>query len=185
MGKLSRAHFIETGIWLFIFIVFFSFSFEFNKPIEIYKFGATGWPRSILFLLILVGIGNLYYAWNNGSETQKGRVGFSEESSEVTYNSLSQVTKTSIILLLPLAYAILLKPVGFYAGTPFFIALILMAWGERRIGIILMVTLIIYAFLIILFMFLLNAPLPQGNVSPFYDFSAFMLKTKTQLQQLM
>ena len=50
---------------------------------------------------------------------------------------------------------------------------------------VLLVTLVIYTFLIILFMFLLNAPLPQGNVSPFYDFSAFMLKTKTQLQQLM
>lgn len=185
MGNLTRAHLIETGIWLFIFIVFFGFSFEFNKPIEIYIFGATGWPRSILFLLILVGAGNLYYAWNNGSETQKGRVGFSEESSEVTYDSMGQVIKTSFILLLPLVYAILLKPVGFYAATPFFIALIMLAWGERRIGKIMLVTLIIYSFLIILFMFLLNAPLPQGNVSPFYDFSAFMLKTKTQLQQMM
>jgi len=185
MGNLTRAHLVETGIWLFICIVFFGFSFEFNKTIEIYKFGATGWPRSILLLLILVGAGNLYYAWNNGSTTQKGRVGFSEESSEVTYNSMGQVIKTGFILFLPLLYAILLKPVGFYAGTPFFIALIMLAWGERRLGKVLLVTLVIYAFLIFLFMFLLNAPLPQGNVSPFYDFSAFMLKTKTQLQQLM
>jgi len=185
MGKLTRAHLIEAGIWLFIALIFFGFSFEFNQTIEIYKFGATGWPRAILVLLILVGAGNIYYAWHNGSETQKGRVGFSDEGSEVVYESTSQVMKTGVILLLPLAYAILLKPVGFYAGTPFFIAFIMLAWGERRIGKIVLMTVLIYALLILLFMFLLNAPLPQGNVSPFYDFSAFMLKTKTQLQQMM
>jgi hypothetical protein len=43
---------------------------------------------------------------------------------------------------------------------------------------------VIYTLLILLFMVVLNAPLPQGNVSPFYDISAFMLKTKTQLDQL-
>jgi hypothetical protein len=30
----------------------------------------------------------------------------------------------------------------------------------------------------------LNAPLPQGNVSPFYDFSGFILKMNTNLQNL-
>ena len=67
---------------------------------------------------------------------------------------------------------------------PVFIALIMLAWGERRLGFILGSTVVIYALLILLFMVVLNAPLPQGNVSPFYDISAFMLKTKTQLDQL-
>ena len=65
-----------------------------------------------------------------------------------------------------------------------FIALIMLAWGERRLGFILGSTVVIYTLLILLFMVVLNAPLPQGNVSPFYDISAFMLKTKTQLDQL-
>ena len=63
-------------------------------------------------------------------------------------------------------------------------ALIMLAWGERRLGFILGSTVVIYTLLILLFMVVLNAPLPQGNVSPFYDISAFMLKTKTQLDQL-
>jgi hypothetical protein len=33
-------------------------------------------------------------------------------------------------------------------------------------------------------MVILNAPLPQGTVSPFYDFSAFMLRMNNQLQNL-
>jgi hypothetical protein len=60
----------------------------------------------------------------------------------------------------------------------------MLAWGERRLGFILGSTVVIYTLLILLFMVVLNAPLPQGNVSPFYDISAFMLKTKTQLDQL-
>jgi len=33
-------------------------------------------------------------------------------------------------------------------------------------------------------MVVLNAPLPQGTVSPFYDFSALMLRMNNQLQHL-
>jgi hypothetical protein len=56
--------------------------------------------------------------------------------------------------------------------------------GERRPKYVIGVTLLIYALLIGLFMIVLNAPLPQGTISPFYDFSAFMLRTNTQLQHL-
>ncbi len=34
------------------------------------------------------------------------------------------------------------------------------------------------------FVVVLNAPLPQGNVSPFYDYSGFVLKMNTNLQKL-
>ena len=50
MGQLSKPHLIEAAIWSLIVAVFFGYSFEFNQPIEIYKFGATGWPRVIILL---------------------------------------------------------------------------------------------------------------------------------------
>ena len=56
--------------------------------------------------------------------------------------------------------------------------------GERRLQRVLATTVVIYSMLIGLFMMILNAPLPQGTVSPFYDFSAFMLRTSNQLQNL-
>ena len=59
-----------------------------------------------------------------------------------------------------------------------------MLLGERRLKKVLGITLVIYSMLIGLFMMILNAPLPQGTVSPFYDFSAFMLRTSNQLQNL-
>tara|TARA_B100001057_G_scaffold135907_1_gene135381 strand:- start:5608 stop:6165 length:558 start_codon:yes stop_codon:yes gene_type:complete len=184
MGKLSRSDILEAVFWLLIAVIFFAVSFSFNQPIEIYKFGATGWPRVILFLMALVSLGNLYHAYSKGAKAQEGRVGAKENDEPIEYTSIGQYLKTGMILLLPLLYALALKPVGFYSGTPIFIALIMIAWGERRVRFILINTVLIYAILIGLFMFVLNAPLPQGNMSPFYDISAFMLKTKTQLDQM-
>ena len=184
MGKLSRSDILEAFFWLLIAVIFFAVSFSFNQPIEIYKFGATGWPRVILFLMALVALGNFYHAYSKGSKAQEGRVGAKENDAPIEYTSTGQYFKTGMVLILPLIYALSLKPVGFYSGTPIFIALIMIAWGERRVRFILTNTILIYAILIGLFMLVLNAPLPQGNMSPFYDISAFMLKTKTQLDQM-
>ena len=181
---MSRPDIFEAVFWLLISVVFFVVSFSFNQPIEIYKFGATGWPRVILFLMALVCLGNFYYAYSKGSKAQEGRVGAKENDEPIEYTSIGQYFKTGMVLMLPLVYALSLKPVGFYSGTPIFIALIMIAWGERRVRFILINTILIYAILIVLFMLVLNAPLPQGNMSPFYDISAFMLKTKTQLDQM-
>ena len=185
MGKHRTSDVIEAIFWLALAVIFFSVSFQFNQPIEIYKFGATGWPRVILFLTAVVAIGNFYQAYTKGAVAQKGRVGASEEAETVHYKSFSQYLQTAWLLILPLVYAVTLKPVGFYCGTPFFIALIMVAWGERRVSFIIYNTLIIYGLLLLLFMVVLNAPLPQGNVSPFYDVSAFILRMKTQLDQLL
>ena len=184
MGNHRTSDVIEAVFWLALAVIFFSVSFQFNQPIEIYKFGATGWPRVILSLTAVVAISNFFQAYKKGAVEQKGRVGASEEAEAVHYKSFSQYLQTGCLLILPLIYAISLKPVGFYCGTPFFIALIMVAWGERRMSFILYNTLIIYGLLLLLFMVVLNAPLPQGNVSPFYDVSAFILRTKTQLDHL-
>ena len=45
MGRLSKPNLIEAAVWFAIAAIFFGYTFEFNQPIEIYKFGATAWPR--------------------------------------------------------------------------------------------------------------------------------------------
>ncbi len=184
MGKLSKLNILEALFWIAIAGLFFGYTFTFNQPIEIYKFGATGWPRVILFLMLLVAFGNLYYNFKHGSKSQQDRVGMSNDPDDVSYDSFNTYFKTGFILIIPFLYALSLKPVGFYCATPVFIALIMCAWGERRVKFILGNTVFIYALLLALFMLVLNAPLPQGNVSPFYDVSAFLLRMKTQFDQL-
>ena len=183
MSKLKVSHIVETGVWVSIIFIFFAFSFEFDKEIEIYIFGATGWPRVILGILLLVVLGNFFQLYKKGSEELQGRIGITEDDDSISYENFRSVQKLIAILLLPFIYAWLLKPVGFYAATPVFIALLIMFLGEKRVKWILANTLFIYFLIILLFMVLLNAPLPQGNVSPFYDFSAFMLTINNNLHQ--
>ena len=94
MGKLSRPDIFEAVFWLLISVIFFVVSFSFNQPIEIYKFGATGWPRVILFLMALVCLGNFYYAYSKGSKAQEGRVGAKENDEPIEYTSIGQYFKT-------------------------------------------------------------------------------------------
>ncbi len=176
---MKRTHLIEAAIFLMIVTVFFGFSFEFNQPIEIYIFGATGWPRVIIGLLLVATIGNLWFQYKHGSATQN-TLGQSEEKPD--FSAPGTLPRMVAILLTPFMFAWLLKPVGIYFSAPFFIAIIILLFGERRWKAILLITLVIYVVFIGLFLVILNAPLPQGNMSPFYDFSAWILKMNAKLQ---
>lgn len=179
MGQLKRTHLIEAAIFLSIVILFFGFSFEFNQPIEIYIFGATGWPRVIIGLLFIATIGNLWFQYKHGSASQ-ATLGQSEEKPD--FSAPGTIPRMVTILMIPFIFAWLLKPVGIYFSAPFFIAIIIWLFGERRWKAILIITLLIYFVFIGLFLVILNAPLPQGNMSPFYDFSAWILKMNAKLQ---
>ena len=185
MGRLNRSHMIEAAVWLAIVVVFFAYSFEFNQPIEIYKFGATAWPRTVLILLLIATLGNIYYQYRFGSAAQQGRVGLAEaDDDDVNFGDRAFLFKMLAILFVPFIFAILLKPVGIYASAPFFIAIIMWLFGERRWKAIVLMTLLIYLIFLGLFLVILNAPLPQGNTSPFYDYSAWILTMNTKLQGL-
>ena len=184
MGRLTKPNVIEAIIWFIISAIFFAYSFEFNQPIGIYKFGATAWPRVIVVLLFIATAGNLLYQYLHGSGVQQGRVGVSENDSEADYSDPGTLLKMLAVLFTPFLFAWLLKPVGIYFAAPFFIAAIIWLFGERRWKSILYITLLIYFIFLVLFMVILNAPLPQGNTSPFYDYSGWILKLNTNLQKL-
>ena len=185
MGRLNRGHLVEAAIFGVIVVVFYAFSFEFNQPIEIYIFGATAWPRVVIGLLLIAAIGNLYYQYLHGSAAQEGRVGVAEtEEDGADFSHTPTLLRMLAVLFTPFLFAWLLKPVGIYFSAPFFIAAIIWLFGERRWKAILIMTVIIYFIFIGLFLVVLNAPLPQGNTSPFYDYSAWILKMNTQLQGL-
>ena len=184
MRQFTKLHFIESTVWVSLVILLFAFSFEFDKEIEIYKFGAAGWPRAVLGMLLLVIAGNIFHQMRHGDNIQTGRVGVSEDEMGDVDRTLGSMVTLTLFLLAPLLYAWSLKPIGFYSATPFFIASIICLLGEFRVRRVLSITALIYGLLILLFLLVLNAPLPQGTVSPFYDFSAFMLRISYQLQNL-
>ena len=181
MGRLKRTHLVEAVLFLLIVAVFYAFSFEFNQPIEIYRFGATAWPRVVIGLLLIATLGNLWYQYRHGSASQ-GTIGQNDD--EADYSEPGTIPRMIAVLLTPFIFAWLLKPVGIYFSAPFFIAAVIWLFGERRWSAILLITALIYFIFIGLFLVILNAPLPQGNMSPFYDFSAWILTMNSKLQGL-
>ena len=181
MGRLTRSHLVEAAIFLLIVAVFYGFSFEFNQTIEIYIFGATAWPRVVIGLLLLATLGNMWFQYKNGSASQ-GTIGQNEDTAD--YSDPGTLPRMIAVLATPFIFAWLLKPVGIYFAAPFFIAAIIWLFGERRWKAIVIMTFVIYFIFIGLFLVILNAPLPQGNTSPFYDFSAWVLKMNAKLQGL-
>lgn len=185
MGRLNRSHLIEAAVWLSIVVVFYAYSFEFNQPIEIYIFGATAWPRVVIALLFIATLGNLYYQYKNGSASQDGLVGVApDEDDGADFSDIKTLIRMLAVLFTPFLFAWLLKPVGIYFSAPFFIAAVMWLFGERRWKAMLLMTFVIYTIFIGLFLVVLNAPLPQGNTSPFYDFSAWILTMNTKLQAM-
>ena len=181
MGRLSRTHVVEAVIFLLIVAVFYGLSFEFNQPIEIYRFGATAWPRVVIGLLLIAALGNFWYQYRHGSASQS-TIGQTQD--EADFSEPGAIPRMTAVLVTPLLFAWLLKPVGIYFSAPFFIAIVIWLFGEHRWKPILLMTALIYVIFIGLFLVILNAPLPQGNVSPFYDFSAWILTLNARLQGL-
>ena len=75
MGKLRLGHICEAAFWLVLATFLYVESFEFDRGIEIYKFGATGWPRALLLLLAVAAIGQFTYQFLAGDKSTSGTVG--------------------------------------------------------------------------------------------------------------
>ena len=128
MGKLTKSHMIETAVWLLIAGIFFGFTFEFNQPIEIYIFGATGWPRVVIGLMLIVTFGNFYHHLKYGSTIQAGRVGIADDEAG-SYDNLAAVIKVLAVLGTPFLFALSLKPVGLLCDTFFHCSDYCYFWG--------------------------------------------------------
>lgn len=110
MGKLRTGHIVEAAIWLTIVIILYIYSFDFDREIEIYKFGASAWPRSILLLIGIAALGQLYSHWKNGDGSASTIIGQAtddgsgDNAAEVDHNSLRWYLWTALLMAIPFVY---------------------------------------------------------------------------------
>ncbi len=60
-GRTTAGHAIEAALWLLLAAFLYALSFRFEREIEIYKYGATAWPRAILLLIAIAAVGQFIY----------------------------------------------------------------------------------------------------------------------------
>ena len=110
MGRLRTGHLVEAGIWLSLCLILFIYSFDFNQGIEIYKFGATAWPRAIILLMAIAALGQLFHHWKRGDETSSKIIsaatdeGSGEATEDAHYSDFNWYLSTFGLLLIPFAY---------------------------------------------------------------------------------
>lgn len=106
MGRLRPSHLVEAGLWLLAAAVLYALSFEFNQKIEIYKFGASAWPRTLILLIVVGALGQLYWQYRFGdaaqTETAEGASDQVEAASDHT--SLAWYVHTAVMIALPFVY---------------------------------------------------------------------------------
>lgn len=176
MRRLAPGQWIEAAFWLGFAVFAYAFSFAFDREIEIYRFGAAGWPRAVILLLALAAVCQLVQALRAPEESHP------ESEAEAHRSAAAPATggdgyrlRVALTLLLPLAYAASLDHTGFYVTTPVFLAAYLFVIGERRVRFLILVPLVIYLLLLLFFTKLLFVNLPVGNWHPFYDVSHWLL----------
>lgn len=115
MGNLKIEHIVDSLLWILLAAFLYAYSFEFDKDIEIYQFGATAWPRAILLLIVIAAIGQLVHQWilsnrktNDVGETFLAKEAIHENtSSEKRATAVSRHLSTFSLLLLPFVYMVL------------------------------------------------------------------------------
>lgn len=101
---------VEAGLWLSLCLFLFIYSFEFNQEIEIYKFGASAWPRAIILLIAIAAIGQLVHHWLRGDESSSETIGAAvddgsgEAAHEAHHEDIKWYASTFALLVIPFAY---------------------------------------------------------------------------------
>ncbi len=110
MGNLQTRHWVETAIWLALILFFYYHSFAFDKEIEIYKYGASAWPRAILLFMVVVVLGQLAYYWTAGDGKSQSMLGaVMEDPAEkamqlAKHSGFAWYASTLLLVALPFIY---------------------------------------------------------------------------------
>ena len=177
---------IEWLIWMALIVSFYLQIDSFSQPIAEYRFGADGWPRTVLICLALGATAQLifsYRAYIDEREKPINNDALMTESEEATEqdsqknhvdNTDTAETEKQIniwqqigIFVTPLLYLWCMQRMGFFFITPFFIMVYLLILEVRSIKALLGVTATVYGFVLIVFVRFFYVALPVWHMADF------------------
>lgn len=156
------------AFWAGLAVTGFLLTFGFEGQIANYRYGPGLWPRALFVGMFIAAAVQLYFSLRSGKP----------QASAPANETLDAVAVAGLpvrIVVVPLVYMIVLPWIGFFAATPLFLAAVMVAMGERRPLHIALVTLLIFALVVLVFIKLLYVPLPIGNWPGFYEFGNWFI----------
>ena len=169
-GKASVTLVLEWAVWFALAAVGYWLTFEFDEPLDVYRFGATGWPRFILACIAVGATVQLVLGLARGRREAARPATDGEAEVPAEGDAARTVSPVLIgIFVLPLIYLLLLPRTGFFLTTPFFILAFLWVLQVRRPRLLFGVTATVYGLVLLVFVRLFYVALPVGNWPGFYD----------------
>jgi len=172
MSRPTLGQWFEVAAWVAFAALAYGLSFQFDRDVEMYKFGAASWPRFVILFILAAAIAQFFQDLRGGQpaaiDVPNSAARFSEYGSQF-------YLRMGITLALPVIYASLLDGTGYYITTPLFLAAYLYITGERRLKPLILVPLMIYMVVTFIFTRLLYVGLPTGYWPGFYDFSNWLI----------
>ena len=176
MKRLNAGQWFEVVFWAAFGLLAFGLSFQFDREISMYKFGAAGWPRTVIAVIVLASVGQFISDLRQRQkEDDKAPVEASYFGKLAAEHGSEFFVRMGITLALPLSYAGLLNLTGYYFTTPVFLAAYLYMTGITRIKPLIIVPAVIWGVLTVLFTRFLYVGLPVGYWPGFYDFSNWLV----------
>lgn len=117
--------------------------------------GPTAFPKIIAWMMIAIGVLHVV-----------GSVLVIQKGGEAKEKKPKKQLPVVLICLASLLYYLLLMPVGYPVLTPFFIAAVMLAVGERNIGKVVTISICTAAVLFAAFYYGLRVSLPLGVLEP-------------------
>lgn len=155
---------LEWGLWVTLAAFGYWLTFDFDEPLDVYAFGATGWPRFILACVVVGATTQLLFSL---IQLRAGGVAPAAEDAVSRFAGFNP--RLLGIFGLPLVYLLLLPRTGFFVTTPFFILAFLWILEVRRLRLLFGVALTVYAIVLLVFTRLFYVALPIGHWPGFYD----------------
>ncbi len=150
------SHLIEGIVWLVFVLLAAAYTFDFDDPLPVYEWGPAHWPRVVLFGMFVACLWLLFV------ESRK-----KEDSEEIAPTSKIKIdlsTRVHMVLIfgLPVLYSFLIHRMGFLLITPFFLGFYMWVVGVKKIRTLIIMTVGIYAAILIIFVKLIFTYLPPG-----------------------
>lgn len=159
--RLTWKSYLEPLAWFALAVGGLTMSSTFDAPNKIFELGPAFWPQVILIGMIIaaVTLGISIYVSGGRPVTGSAEPAHFETSDG---DAVQLSPRLVAIFLLPLMYVYAMHKLGFYLVTPFFLLAFMYAFGVRRWKTLILVTVGLYAILVLLFVKLIFTPLPQG-----------------------
>jgi hypothetical protein len=173
-GKPKLTLCLEWGFWVALAAAGYWLTFEFDEPLDIYRFGASGWPRFILVCIVIGATVQLILGLQKGrgsaAAPEVDDAPTDEAADEEEGDAGRPISPILVgIFVLPLVYLLLLPRTGFFLTTPFFILACLWILQVRKVRLLIGVTATVYGLVLLIFVRLFYVALPVGNWPVFYD----------------